>query len=112
VPLTLLGLVLLSTFGLEGVWRDAIAPACSVRYGPAEHPEARWASAGSLAVIGSWILATVGFKWWVSSVANFETATGTLTAFLVLTAYVFVSAAIFLLGAQLDELLRKDARGN
>jgi membrane protein len=83
-----------------------------VRYGPAEHPEARWASAGSLAVIGSWILATVGFKWWISAVANFKTATGTLTAFLVLTAYVFVSAAIFLLGAQLDELLRKDARGN
>ena len=83
-----------------------------VRYGPAEHPEARWASAGSLAVIGSWILATVGFKWWISSVANFKTATGTLTAFLVLTAYVLVSAAIFLLGAQLDELLRKDARGN
>ena len=81
-----------------------------VRYGPAEHPEARWASAGSLAVVCSWILATVGFKWWVSSVANFKTASGTLTAFLVLTAYVFVSAAIFLLGVQLDELLRKDVR--
>jgi membrane protein len=81
-----------------------------VRYGPAEHPEPRWASAGSLAVISSWILATVAFKWWVSSVANFKTATGTLTAFLVLTAYVFVSAAIFLLGVQLDELLRKNSR--
>jgi membrane protein len=83
-----------------------------VRYGSAEHPEPRWASAGSLAVISSWILATVGFKWWISSVANFKTATGTLTAFLVLTAYVFVSVAIFLLGVQLDELLRKGARGS
>src|SRR4051794_37870034 len=27
VPLTLLGLALLSAFGLEGVWRDSIAPA-------------------------------------------------------------------------------------
>jgi uncharacterized BrkB/YihY/UPF0761 family membrane protein len=27
VPLTLLGLALLSVFGLEGVWRDSIAPA-------------------------------------------------------------------------------------
>jgi membrane protein len=88
-----------------------IALGLLVRYGPAEHPEPRWASAGTLAVISSWILATVGFKWWVSSVANFKTATGTLTAFLVLTAYVFVSAAIFLLGVQLDELLRKDVRG-
>jgi membrane protein len=82
-----------------------------VRYAPAEHPEARWASAGSVAVIATWILATVGFEWWVSSVANFKTATGSLTVFLVLTAYVFTSAAIFLLGVQLDELLRKGSRG-
>jgi uncharacterized BrkB/YihY/UPF0761 family membrane protein len=27
VPLTLLGLALLSEFGLQGVWRDSIAPA-------------------------------------------------------------------------------------
>jgi hypothetical protein len=32
---------------------------------------------------------------------------GTLTTPLVLTRYVFVSAAVFLAGAQLDELLRK-----
>ncbi len=81
-----------------------------VRYAPAEHPEPRWASAGSVAVVGTWILATIGFKWWVSSVANFETAAGTLTVFLVLTAYVFTSSAIFLLGVQLDELLRKGSR--
>ena len=81
-----------------------------VRYAPAEHPEARWASAGTLAVIATWILATVGFKWWVSSVASFKTAVGSLTVFLVLTAYVFTSAAIFLLGVQLDEFLRKDSR--
>jgi membrane protein len=83
-----------------------------VRSRTAEHPEPRWASAGSLAVVGTWILATLGFKWWISSVANFKTATGTLTAFLVLTAYVFVSAAIFLLGVQLDELFRKGTRGS
>jgi membrane protein len=81
-----------------------------VRYAPAEHPEPRWASAGSFAVVDIWILAPIGFKWWVSSVANFETAVGTLTVFLVLTAYVFTSSAIFLLGVQLDELLRKGSR--
>jgi membrane protein len=82
-----------------------------VRFGPAEKPETRWASAGSLLVVGSYILATIGFSWWVGSVANFKTAIGSLTVFLVLTAYVFTSAAIFLLGVQLDELLRKDMRG-
>lgn len=42
--------------------------------------------------------------------ANFKTAVGSLTVFLVLTAYVFTSAAIFLLGVQFDELLRKGRR--
>jgi membrane protein len=88
----------------------SVALGMLVRYAPAEHPEPRWASAGSIAVVGTWILATIGFKWWVSSVANFETAVGTLTAFLVLTAYVFTSSAIFLLGVELDELLRKGSR--
>lgn len=81
-----------------------------VRYAPAERPKARWASAGSVLVIGTWIVASLAFRWWVSSVANFKTAIGSLTFFLVLTAYVFTSVAIFLVGAQLDELLRKEAR--
>lgn len=82
-----------------------------VRFGPAEKPGTRWARPGSLLIVGSWILATIGFRWWVGSVANFKTAIGSPTVFLVLTAYVFTSAAIFLAGVQLDELLRNDVRG-
>jgi membrane protein len=89
----------------------SLAVGLLVRFGPAEKPETRWASAGSVLVVGSWILATIGFSWWVGSVANFKTAIGSLTVFLVLTAYVFTSAAIFLVGVQLDELLRKEVRG-
>ena len=81
-----------------------------VRYAPAEHPEPRWASAGSLLVVGGWIVATVVFGWYVKAIANFKTAVGSLTVFLVLTAYVFTSAAILLVGVQLDELLRKDVK--
>jgi membrane protein len=109
------GGVLHFVFGV-GRWPAAIlllslAVGLLVRFGPAEKPETRWASAGSVLVVGSWILATIGFHWWVSSVANFRTAIGSLTVFLVLSAYLFTSAAIFLVGVQLDELLRKDVRG-
>jgi membrane protein len=89
----------------------SLAVGLLVRFGPTEKPETRWASAGSLLVVGSWIVASLAFSWWVGSVANFKTAIGSLTVFLVLTAYVFTSAAIFLVGVQLDELLRKDVRG-
>ena len=81
------------------------------RFAPAEKPEARWASAGSLLVIVSWIVATLLFKLWVEHVANFKTAVGSLTSLLLLTLYLFVSAAIFLIGAELDELLRKETDG-
>jgi membrane protein len=80
-----------------------------MQFGPAERPEKRWASAGSLLVIGVWIVASLLFKLWVTSVADFKSAVGSLTVLLFLSWYVFVSSAIFLVGAQIDELLRKEA---
>ena len=82
-----------------------------VRYAPAQKPDPRWASAGSLLVIATWIVATLLFKLWVTYIADFKTAIGTLTGLLLVTTYFFVSSAIFLIGAELDELLRKETRG-
>src|SRR4051812_16378982 len=101
-----------------GVLRWVLAPlllvlavGLLVRFAPAEKPEARWASAGSLLVIVVWIVATLLFRLWITYVANFKTAIGSLTGLLLVTLYFFVSAAIFLVGAELDELLRKETNG-
>jgi membrane protein len=80
-----------------------------VRYGPAEHPRARWATVGGALVIVAWVVASLIFRWYVSSVANFKSAGGVLVAVLVLTTYLYVSSIIFLVGVELDELLRKSA---
>jgi membrane protein len=80
------------------------------RYAPAEKPEFRWASGGSLLVIATWLVASALFRGWVTEVANFKSATGSLTVFLVLTSYILVSATIFLIGAEVDELARKRNR--
>jgi membrane protein len=100
---------------LFGIGRWLVAPALLVltvtilfRYGPAERPETEWASAGSALVVIVWLIATGVFVWWIS-VANYKSATGNLTVLVTISAYVFVTSAIFLLGAQLDELLRKRA---
>jgi membrane protein len=82
-----------------------------VRFAPAQKPDSRWASAGSLLVIVVWIVATLLFKLWITYVADFKSAIGTLTGLLLLTTYFFVSSAIFIVGAELDELLRKETRG-
>jgi membrane protein len=80
------------------------------RYGPAERPETEWASAGSALVIVVWLAATGVFFWWMT-IANYKSATGNLTVLLTITLYVFITSAIFLFGAQLDELLRKKSGG-
>ena len=77
------------------------------RYAPAEKPEFRWATAGSLLVIGIWLVASLLFRGWVTEVANFKSATGSLTVFLVLTSYALVSSTILLIGAEVDELARR-----
>jgi uncharacterized BrkB/YihY/UPF0761 family membrane protein len=57
-------------------------------------------------VVISWLAASALFGWWAGSVASYESAVGTLTFFLVLTAYTFTSAAIFLVGVEVDERIR------
>jgi membrane protein len=86
------------------------AVALLFRFAPAEKPEMRWASGGSLLVIASWLIASALFRAWVTEVADFKSATGSLTVFLLLTSYVMVSASIFLVGAELDERARRKSR--
>jgi membrane protein len=80
------------------------------RYAPAEKPEFGWASIGSFLVIATWLIASALFRGWVTEVANFKSATGSLTVFLVLTSYVLATATIFLIGAEVDERARKQKR--
>ena len=77
------------------------------RYAPAENEDVRWASVGSLLVIATWLVASALFRGWATEVADFKSATGSLTVFLLLTAYILVSSTIFLIGAELDERARK-----
>ena len=99
-----------------GIGRWLVAPALLVlavtllfRFAPAERPETEWASAGSALVVLVWLATTGVFLWWVT-VANYKSATGNLAVLVTLTLYMFITSAIFLFGAQLDELLRRKAR--
>lgn len=99
-----------------GRWLAAIVLLCLVvallvRVAPAEHPQPRWASVGSVLVVVSWIVASLLFKLWVTDVIDLKTPTGVLAGLLALAAWVFTTAAVFLVGVQLDETLRKLTRG-
>ena len=101
-----------------GIGRWIVAPGLLVvavtllfRFAPAEHADAGWASAGSALVVLVWLGTSAAFSWWIS-VADYKSATGNLAVLLTVTLYIFVSSAIFLFGAQLDELLRVRAKPN
>ncbi|HYM63067.1 MAG TPA: YihY/virulence factor BrkB family protein [Gaiellaceae bacterium] len=80
-----------------------------LRFAPAAPSSSRWVSTGSLLVIVAWVLASIGFRYYVTSVASYRSAIGNLAAVLTLTSYLYVSAIIFLTGAELDELARQEA---
>ena len=86
-----------------------IAAGLLVRLAPAQRRPKRWTSAGAVLVITAWIVMSFVFRWYVSSIANFKTAVGQLTVFIVLMAYAYASSIVFLVGVELDELLREDA---
>jgi membrane protein len=82
-----------------------------VRLAPAERRATSWATGGATLVVVAWLVQSLIFRWYVTSVANFKTAPGSLLAFLVITTYFYVGAIILLVGIELDELLRKDVQG-
>ena len=88
----------------------ALALGLLMRFAPIEPRPQRWVSAGTALVVVTWIAATLIFELFVAHVANFKTATGSLAVFLVMIGYVYTSSIILLVGIELDELLREDAR--
>jgi membrane protein len=94
---------------LVGLGLLVLAVGLLMRFAPAEPRAKRWASIGSLMVILAWVAASMIFRLFVTEVANFKTASGSLAVFLVLTGYVYTSSIIFLVGVELDELFREDA---
>jgi membrane protein len=87
-----------------------LAVALLVRYAPAEHPDPKWASVGSAVIVGGWLVLSVGYGIWVRDIASYQSPTGSLFAFLILTAYVLWVSAVFLLGVEIDEAARTGQR--
>jgi membrane protein len=86
-----------------------VAAGLLVRLAPAERRPKRWASVGAVLVIGTWLVTSIVFRWYVTTFANFKTALGQLTVLIVLLVYVYASSIVLLLGVEVDELLREDA---
>ncbi len=73
------------------------------RFGPSrEQPRWRWISPGAVAATVLWIVASIGFSIYVANFGNFNETYGALGGVIILLTWLWVSAMIVLMGAELN----------
>jgi membrane protein len=89
-----------------------LALAIIYRYGPSRNaPRWRWISWGSAAAAILWLGVSALFSWYASNFGNFNETYGSLGAVIGFMTWLWISAIVILLGAELDaELEHQTAR--
>jgi membrane protein len=73
------------------------------RYGPSRaEPQWRWITWGSAFASIAWIAVSIGFSWYAANFGSYNKTYGSLAAVVVLMFWLWLSAAIILIGAELD----------
>ncbi|WP_375390485.1 YihY/virulence factor BrkB family protein [uncultured Sphingomonas sp.] len=90
----------------------AAAAATLYRYGPdRDEAEWKWLSPGSIGATLAWLAATAGFGLYVANFGSYDATYGSLGAVVVLLTWLYLSAYILLLGAEVNcELERQTAK--
>lgn len=95
------GYLLLATFVVS-------AAALLYRYGPSRaKPRWSWLSPGAIAATLLWLAGTAGFGVYVANFGNYGATYGSLSAVIVLLTWLWLSAYVFLLGAELNSELER-----
>jgi membrane protein len=74
---------------------------------PARRQPWRWVSAGSVWIIVAWVAVSAAFSYWIGNVIDLRAPSGALALVLSTVGYLYASAIAFLIGAQLDQLMRE-----
>lgn len=69
----------------------------------------RFVTPGSVLAVLVWILASLGFKYYVSNMGDYSAMYGSIGTIIVLLLYFFISASVFLLGAELNATIEHAA---
>jgi membrane protein len=72
---------------------------------PDVEQEFRFITPGALLAVLVWILASVGFKYYVTSFADYNATYGSIGTVIILLLYFFISAAVLLFGAEINSVI-------
>ena len=78
-----------------------------LHFAPERDQPLGWVTFGSLLIMAGWIVMSIGFGVYLRDVADYNSIFGGLATVVVLIAYLYASAVIFLGGVQVDALLRR-----
>jgi membrane protein len=77
--------------------------ACIYRYGPSrDRPKWRWISWGSAFAAVAWIAASILFSWYAANFGSYNKTYGSLGAMIGFMVWIWLSAIVVLLGAELN----------
>jgi membrane protein len=82
-----------------------------VRFAPPRPRTTRWATGGAAVVVIAWVAQSLLFALYLRTFADYKTSVGFLFGIYFVTTYLYLAAAILLIGMELDEQLRKDVQG-
>jgi membrane protein len=83
-----------------------------LRFAPARPGPHHWVSFGSALCVIAWVGTSLVFGFYVTNVADYGSIFGSLATVFVALTYLYVSAVAFLVGAQVDALVRADQTGS
>jgi membrane protein len=83
-----------------------------LRFAPAKPGPHRWVSFGSGLCVLAWVGTSVVFGVYVTDIADYGSIFGSLATVFLLMTYLYVSACAFLIGAQVDALVRHGETGS
>ncbi|HEY9038850.1 MAG TPA: YihY/virulence factor BrkB family protein [Roseovarius sp.] len=88
-----------------------LALAMLYRYGPdRDRPEWRWASLGSVVACAAWLIATIGFAIYAANFGSYNESFGSLGGAIVLLMWLWISAYVVLMGAELNAEIEAQTR--
>ena len=77
-----------------------------LRFAPAHPGPHRWISFGSALCVIAWVGTSLVFGLYVTQVADYGSIFGSLATVFVLLTYLYVSSVSFLIGAEVDAIVR------
>jgi membrane protein len=85
-----------------------IAIGVVIHFAPAVEQPLRWVSRGTLLCAAAWLLASFGFAFYVTELADYGSAFGSFATIFLLLTYLYLSATAFLAGAEIDARARPE----